>query len=74
MKKLLFIVLLLAAGVGAAVLAQRGLLPGVGTEKVLVKKKTGRFLECLKFKEFQEAAAFHTAEDLKAIKSGCGLD
>ncbi|HBL17392.1 MAG TPA: hypothetical protein DD417_11780 [Elusimicrobia bacterium] len=66
MKKLLFLVFLLAAGVGAAVLAQRGLLPGVATQKVQIKKKTWRFLECLKFKEFQEAAAFHTAEDLKA--------
>jgi len=66
MKKLLLIVFVLGAGIGTAYLASQGLIPGMENDKSILKKKSHRFLECLKFKEFQEAAAFHTPEELKA--------
>ncbi|MBI5242841.1 MAG: hypothetical protein HY922_04035 [Elusimicrobia bacterium] len=66
MKKLLFIVFLLGAAAGAAYLMSQGWIPGMQNDKSILKKKSFRFLECLKFKEFQEAAGFHMPEELKA--------
>lgn len=66
MKKLLILVVLLGGAAGAGFLAMRGRLPGVHTERGELLRKSDRFLECLKFKEFKEAAAFHSPEDLKA--------
>jgi hypothetical protein len=68
MKKFLLLVVVLGAAAGAGFLAMRGMLPGVKTERGTLVKKSYRFLECLKFKEFQEAAAFHSPEDLKKNK------
>ena len=65
MKKLLALLLVLAAGGGAAYLAREGLLPGGASARGTLKRQSWRFLECLKFKEFQGAAAFHSPEDLK---------
>ncbi|PCI38317.1 MAG: hypothetical protein COB53_04935 [Elusimicrobia bacterium] len=65
MKKFLLLVVVLGGAVGAGFLHMRGMLPGVKTERGDLLKKSGRFLECLKFKEFNEAAAFHSPQDLK---------
>ena len=65
MKKLLLLVSLLAAGGGAAFMASQGLLPGLATESGLLRKHSLRFIECLKYKEFNEAARFHSLDDLK---------
>lgn len=69
MKKLLALLLVLGLGGVAAYLAHEGKLDvgglGSGREKALLKEKSLRFLECLKFKDFQAAAAFHSAKDLK---------
>jgi len=35
------------------------------TDARIVQEKSFRFLECLKFKEFNEAARFHTYEELR---------
>lgn len=65
MRKLLALVLVLGAGGGAAFLASQGLLPGVATPSAELRRKSLRFIECLKYKEFNEAARFHAFEDLK---------
>lgn len=66
MKKLLSVVLLLAAAAGTAYLMSEGILPGWQSDKAVIKRKSHRFLECLKFKEFDEAVAFHAPADVKA--------
>ncbi|MBI5202248.1 MAG: hypothetical protein HY925_11720 [Elusimicrobia bacterium] len=68
MKKLLALVFLIGLAGGGAYLAREGKLdvPGFGGERAELKRKSQRFLECLKFKNFVEAAAFHSAADLKA--------
>ena len=66
MKKLLFTLLLLAAAAGTAFLMSEGTLPGWQSDKAVVKRKSHRFLECLKFKEFDEAVSFHAPADIKA--------
>ena len=66
MKKLLLLAAFLGLAGGAAFLAQQGLIPGFENDSLTLKKKSFRFLECLKFKEFGEAARFHTLEELKA--------
>jgi hypothetical protein len=66
MKKLLFAVFVLAVGAGTAYLMSEGTLPGWQTDRAIIKRKSHRFLECLKFKSFDEAAAFHSPADLKA--------
>jgi hypothetical protein len=66
MKKLLALVLLLAAAGSAAYLASQGKLPGYENDKSLLTKKSARFMECLKFKEFVEAANFHAADEVKS--------
>jgi len=66
MKKLFALVVLLAAAGSAAYLASQGKLPGYENDKSVLTKKSTRFMECLKFKEFAEAAAFHAPEELKA--------
>ncbi len=68
MKKFLVLVIILGSAIGAGFLAMRGQLPGVETETGTLLKKSTRFLECLKFKEFQEAARYHSPEDLKKNK------
>ncbi len=68
MKKLLFVILVVALGAGAAYLAREGMipsLPGAGSDRAVLRKQSYRFLECLKFKDFKGAAAFHSPEDLK---------
>ena len=66
MKKLLLAVFVLAAGAAGAYLASEGYLPGWQSDKAVIKKKSHRFLECLKFKEFDEAVSFHAPADIKA--------
>ena len=69
MKKLLFVIFVFGLGIGAAYLAREGMipnLPGGGSDRAVLKKQSYRFLECLKFKDFRGAAAFHSPEDLKA--------
>lgn len=66
MKKLLALLALLAAAGAFGVAALNGYVPGVGGHRGELTRKSRRFMECLKFKEFQEAAAFHSPEDLKA--------
>jgi ATP-dependent exoDNAse (exonuclease V) alpha subunit len=61
MKKLILIALALAAAGGAAYYQASH-----GSEKAMLRKKSARFMECLKFKEFAEAAAFHSAAEVKA--------
>jgi len=68
MKKFLILVIVLGGAIGAGFLAMRGQLPGVKTDRGDLVRKSARFLECLKFKEFGEAAAFHSPEDLKKNK------
>mgnify|MGYP001592835455 CR=1 FL=1 len=67
MKKLIAILLLLAGVAGTGFLAVNGDIPGleIGTDQRALKQKSLRFMECLKFKEFREAAAFHHPTDLK---------
>ena len=70
MKKLLALIVLLGAAGGAIYLAREGKLDlpaGLGGgDRSALKRKSERFLECLKFKNFAEAASFHSAADLKA--------
>ncbi len=70
MKKLLAVLVLIGLAGGGVWLAREGKLDlpaGLGGgDRALLKKKSERFLECLKFKNFIEAAAFHSAADLKA--------
>jgi hypothetical protein len=66
MKKLLFALLVLAAAAGTAFLMSEGYLPGWQSDKAVIKRKSHRFLECLKFKEFDEAVSFHSPADIKA--------
>ena len=66
MKKLFLIVVVLGAAFAAAHMASQGRLPGYQNDKSLLKQKSERFMECLKFKEFAEAASAHTPEELKA--------
>ncbi|MBI4677617.1 MAG: hypothetical protein HY748_08540 [Elusimicrobia bacterium] len=65
MKKLFAIVVVLAAGTAAFILLQ-GRVPGLGGDKSVLRRKSLRFLECLKFKNFAEAAAFHHPDELKS--------
>lgn len=70
MKKLLALIVLIVSAGGAVYLAREGkidLPAGLsGGDRAVLKKKSERFLECLKFKNFIEAAAFHSAADIKA--------
>lgn len=61
MKKLFAVVVVLAAGTAAFIMFQ-----GKLGDKAVLRKKSLRFLECLKFKNFAEAATFHHPEELKA--------
>ncbi|MBI5209609.1 MAG: hypothetical protein HY927_06495 [Elusimicrobia bacterium] len=65
MKRLFAIVVVLAAGTGAAFLMSEGYVPGWPSDKAAIRQKSVRFLECLKFKNFEEAAVFHTPAELK---------
>ena len=65
MKKLHAFLVLLAAGGGFGLAALNGYIPGVGGPKAELMRKSRRFMECLQFKEFKEAAAFHSPQDLK---------
>ena len=66
MKKLLWLLLLLGLAAAGVYLAREGLVPGLPSDIGVLKEKSARFMECLKFKDFQEAARFHSPEDLKA--------
>lgn len=66
MKKLLIGAVLFVGAGGAGFLAHKGMLPGVPSDRGELRSKSMRFMECLKFKEFQEASRFHSPEDLKA--------
>lgn len=65
MKKLIAIVILLGAIAAAAYLAKEGHIPGLQTDSMVIKRQTYRFFECIKFKEFTEAANFHDEVDRK---------
>ncbi|MBI4348283.1 MAG: hypothetical protein HY553_15690 [Elusimicrobia bacterium] len=70
MKKLLLLLLVIGGAAALLYLAREGKvqLPAAlgGADRAVLKTKSERFLECLKFKNFQEAASFHSAADLKA--------
>ena len=40
-------------------------IPGYGGDKAIIIEKSKRFFECIQFKEFGEAAQFHSEEDQK---------
>lgn len=63
MKKLLFAAVAFAALVSVLYFYDAGLMPGAGGDKGELRSKTIRFFECLKFKEFVEAADYHNEED-----------
>jgi hypothetical protein len=66
LKLKILLLLLLVVGLGlAAYLVLGGKTSLYKSEHHLLKAKTARFFECIKFKEFGEAAAFHDAEDQK---------
>lgn len=64
MKKLLALLVLLAAAGAFGLAALNGYVPGVGGHRAELVRKSRRFMECLQFKEFKEAAAFHSPKDL----------
>jgi len=65
MKKLiLYLVALLVVAVGGYLLST-GMIPGIGGDRSILRTQSIRFFECLKFKEFTEAANFHSVEDRK---------
>lgn len=66
MKKLIAILALLAAGGAFGLAVLNGYVPGLGGHRAQLTAKSRRFMECLKFKEFKEAASFHHPDDLKA--------
>lgn len=65
MRKLFALVFLLALAGGGGYALMQGWVPGMSSDKHVLRRKSYRFLECLKFKEFVEAAAFHAPEELK---------
>lgn len=71
MKKLLALLVLIGLAAGGAWLAREGKvrLPAglgeAGQDRAALKTKSARFMECLKFKDFKDAAAFHSPQDLK---------
>ncbi|MBI3298956.1 MAG: hypothetical protein HYZ75_12370 [Elusimicrobia bacterium] len=65
MKKLIAFLVLAGSGAGFFLAASNGYVPGVGGHKAVLIVKSRRFMECLKFKEFKEAARFHHPQDLK---------
>lgn len=68
MKKLALLAFIVVAVVGFFYASSEGYvggLSGSGEDKREIREKTIRFFECLKFKEFEEAAAFHNEEDQK---------
>jgi len=58
------ILLALVAG-GAAYAIFGGFTPLYRSDVHIIEQKTRRFWECIQFKEFGEAAAFHSAADQK---------
>ena len=64
-KKLLLILILLAIAGGAAWAVLGGWTPIFQSDRHIIIKQAKRFMECIKFKEFGEAAAYHTAQDSK---------
>lgn len=67
MKKLILIIVLVAGASAAGFLAVNGNIPGIelGSNQRLLRQRSMRFMECLKFKEFREAASYHHPQDLK---------
>jgi len=66
LKKLIFMLFVIAAVAGSGFAVSQGLIPQLRTEKHELKEMSMRFFECIKFKEFGEAADFHNAEDKKS--------
>jgi hypothetical protein len=66
-KAILILLLLIILGGGAYVLLS-GLTPVYQSDAHLLKQKTERFWECVKFKEFGEAAKFHHPDEQKKAK------
>ena len=65
MKKLLALLVLAGSAAGFGLAVVNGYVPGLGGDKAALTRQSRRFMECLKFKEFKEAAAFHHPQDLK---------
>ena len=65
MKKLVFILFSVAAIAGFGYAVSQGLIPSLRTENHDLKDMSLRFFECIKFKEFGEAAGFHNDIDEK---------
>ena len=64
-KKTLLVLILLAAAGGGAWAVLTGMTPLYQTDRHIIEHKTKRFMECVKFKEFGEAARFHNKQDQK---------
>ena len=64
-KKAVLILLLLALLGGGAYAVFSGLTPVYRSDAHLLKQKSERFWECVKFKEFGEAAQFHHPDEQK---------
>jgi hypothetical protein len=72
MKKILVLFLILAGiAVGALVLSSRntgmGVITGSSKDVKFLETQSLKFLEDLKFKDFQKAASYHSAEDRKTV-------
>lgn len=68
-KKIILLVILLVLGlVVGAYLVLSGHTSLYQTDKHDLRQKTHRFFECVKFKEFGEAADFHDMVDRKKVK------
>ena len=65
MKKIIFMLFSLALIAGFGFAVSTGLIPALRTETHLLNEKSLRFFECIKFKEFDEAAGFHNEADRK---------
>ncbi len=63
-KVLLILILILLLG-GGAYAVFTGMTPMYQNDAHLLKKKSERFWECVKFKEFGEAAQFHHPDEQK---------
>ncbi len=65
-KVTLILVLLLVAG-GAAYAVLSGMTSVYQSDVHIIKKKSNRFFECIKFKEFGEASKFHHPSEQKGV-------
>ncbi len=63
MKKWLFCLLLVIVGTGGGYLIFSGYTPLYASDKKILRDKSYRFWECIKFKSFDQAAEFDASQD-----------